>query len=116
MTKKERDAENLRALRAKSNAGRTLTRYERNELHRIEQDERLQHRIERKKSKMNNSCLGKIHRVLKPFEVVFGFVFLLISLLMMVSLTITKYVVRYFFIYINSAEKCILHENTILHL
>ena len=82
----------MNALRTKSNSGRNLSRYERNELRRLEQDERLQHRIDRKKSRMKNNCLGKVQRVLKPFEVVFGFAFLAISLLMMVSLTITKYV------------------------
>lgn len=90
MTRKEKDEENARALRAKSRAGRNLTRFERNELKRIEQDERLRHRINRKKKKMKSSVCGKIAKVLKPFEVVFGFLFLAISLLMMISLTITR--------------------------
>lgn len=92
MSKKERDEENARALRAKSRAGRNLTRFERNELRRIEQDEQLQHRINRRKKKMQDGYCGKIAKVLKPFEVVFGCLFLAISLLMMVSLTITRYI------------------------
>jgi len=90
VTKKERDADKLNALRTKSNSGRNLSRYERNELRRLEQDERIQHRVDRKKSRMKNNCLGKAQRILKPFEVVFGFAFLAISLLMMISLTITN--------------------------
>lgn len=90
VSKKERDADKLTALRTKSSTGRNLSRYERNELRRLEQDERLQQRIDRKKTKTKSSWLGKVHRVLKPFEVVFGVAFLAISMLMMISLTITK--------------------------
>lgn len=90
LSRRERDEERARALRAKSRGGRNLTRYERNELRRIEQDEQLQHKINRKKRRMATSCVGKLSRILKPFEVVFGFGFLAISLLMMVSLTITN--------------------------
>ena len=97
VTKKERDADKLNTLRTKSSSGRNLSRYERNELRRLEQDERLQQRIDRKKSKTKSSWLGKVHRVFKPFEVVFGVVFLAISLLMMISLTITKSVISFLF-------------------
>lgn len=90
LTRKERDEEKARVLRAKSRAGRNLTRFERNELRRIEQDEQLQHRIDRKKSKMSKSLCGKVATILKPFEVVFGFAFLGVSLLIMISLTITS--------------------------
>ncbi|XP_057313979.1 probable lysosomal cobalamin transporter [Hydractinia symbiolongicarpus] len=90
LTKRERDDEKARMLRAKSRAGRNLTRFERNELRRIEQDENLRHRLERKKIKGESSCCGKILLMLKPFQVVFGIVFLSISLLIMISLTITS--------------------------
>lgn len=90
LTKRERDDEKARMLRAKSRAGRNLTRFERNELRRIEQDENLRHRLERKKENSESSCCGRILLMLKPFQVVFGIVFLLISLLIMISLTITS--------------------------
>lgn len=90
LSKKEKDEENARILRSKARAGRTLSRFERNELRRIEQDERLQHKIERKKEKMTRSCCGKILLFLKPFEVVFGIFFMALALLLVTSLTITR--------------------------
>ena len=90
LTKHERNEERARRLRAKASGGRSLTRWERRQLHQIEEEERLQRRIERREKRSRNSICGKLMRALKPFEVVFGVVFLLISLLIMTSLIITK--------------------------
>lgn len=91
LTRKERDDEKARALRAKSRAGRNLTRFERNEMKRIEEDERLQTRLQRKKEKLRKTTCGKIFlSIFKPFEVVFGVVLLVLSLVMISSLIITS--------------------------
>lgn len=90
LTKKERNEERGRMLRAKANAGRTLTRWEKNQLRKIEEDERLQRRIERSNRDSKRGCCGKLAAILKPFRVFFGVLFLLISLLIVVSLLITS--------------------------
>ena len=90
LSRRERDQERARMIRAKQNSGRNLTRFERNELHRIEANERLDERVARRKNKMKRNCCGRILLFLKPFEVVFGFAFLGISLLIMASLTVTS--------------------------
>ena len=81
-------------LRSKANSGRNLTRWERNQLRRIEEGERLRRRIERQQRNSSKNLCGKIALFLSPFKVLFGFVFLAISLLIISSIIITR-LVRY---------------------
>ncbi|XP_065668272.1 probable lysosomal cobalamin transporter isoform X2 [Hydra vulgaris] len=90
LTRKEKDKEKANMLRAKIKAKVSLTRFERNEMRRIEQDELLQNRIDRKKTTMEKGIFHKFLQILKPFQVLFGVFFLFISLLIMISLTITS--------------------------
>ena len=91
LNRRQRDEERARMLRAKANSGRTLTRWERNQLRKIEEAERLRRRLERQKRNAGRSCCGKISLMLRPFRVLFGIIFLLISLLIMISVIITRY-------------------------
>eukprot|EP00112_Aurelia_sp_Birch-Aquarium-sp1_P004805 Seg1545.2_Seg1545.9 transcript_id=Seg1545.2_Seg1545.9/GoldUCD/mRNA.D3Y31 product="putative lysosomal cobalamin transporter" protein_id=Seg1545.2_Seg1545.9/GoldUCD/D3Y31 len=90
LNRRQRDEERARMLRAKANSGRTLTRWERNQLRKIEEAERLRRRLERQKKNAGRSCCGKISLMLRPFRVFFGIIFLLISLLIMISVIITS--------------------------
>eukprot|EP00794_Sanderia_malayensis_P004619 gene4619-5226_t len=89
LTTRERNEERTRMLRAKANSGRTLTRWERNQLRRLEEDERLRRRVDRLK-KGSTGCCGKIALALAPFRFLFGILFLLLSLLIVISMLITS--------------------------
>ena len=59
-------------------------------MRRIEEEERLLVRIERKKERMKKSKCGKVLLLLKPVEVVLGLLLFVLSGLMIASLLITK--------------------------
>ena len=80
-------------LRGKANSGKSLTRWERNQLRRIEESERLRRRIERQQQHSSRNICGKIALLLRPFKFVFGLLFLVISLLIITSIIITRFVV-----------------------
>lgn len=77
-------------MRAKSRSGKNLSRFERKEMRRIEEEEKLLVRIERKKERMKKSKCGKILLLLKPVKVVLGLLLFVLSGLMIASLLITK--------------------------
>ena len=93
LSQRERDEERARMLRSKANSGRELTRWERNQLRRIEESERLRRRIERQQRNASKNICGKIALLLSPFKAVFGLLFLAISLLITVSVIVTRLVV-----------------------
>jgi len=90
LSQRERDEERARMLRGKANSGKSLTRWERNQLRRIEENERLRRRIERQQQHSSRNICGKIALLLRPFKFVFGLIFLLISLLIITSVIITS--------------------------
>ncbi|XP_065062032.1 probable lysosomal cobalamin transporter [Rhopilema esculentum] len=90
LSRRERDETRARMLRAKANSGRNLTRWERNQLRRIEEDERLRRRNERRRRNAKNSICGKISLILAPFRALFGVLMLLLSLLIMTAIVITS--------------------------
>ena len=59
-------------------------------MRRIEEEEKLLVRIERKKERMKKSKCGKILLLLKPVKVVLGLLLFVLSVLMIASLLITK--------------------------
>ena len=90
LSRRERDETRARMLRAKANSGRNLTRWERNQLRRIEEDERLRRRNERRRQNAKNSICGKISLILAPCRALFGVLLLLLSLLIMTAIVITR--------------------------
>lgn len=91
LSQRERDEERARILRSKANSGKNLTRWERNQLRKIEENERLRRRIERQERTSAKTVCGKLSKLLKPFKFVLGFILLPISLLIMASILVTRY-------------------------
>ena len=84
--------ERARMIRARHSAGRTMSRRDERLLSRLEGEERVLVRRERHLQAANLSWLNKCLKCCRPFEFVFGILFLLFGLLIFVSLLLTRYV------------------------
>lgn len=84
--------ERARMIRARHSAGRTMSRRDQRLLSRLEGEERVLVRRERHLQAANLSWLNKCLKCCRPFEFVFGILFLLFGLLIFVSLLLTRYV------------------------
>jgi LMBR1 domain-containing protein 1 len=60
------------------------------EFDRLEDDEEVMSRRERHLEAAEKSCLNKCFIVCRPFQVIFGIVFILIAALIFISLLLTK--------------------------
>lgn len=81
--------ERARMIRAKYMDGRPMTGRDRRALERLEGEEKLLIRRERHLQAANLGWLNKCLKCCRPFEVVFGVIFLLLGLLIIVSLFLT---------------------------
>lgn len=82
--------ERARMIRARHSAGRTMSRRDQRLLSRLEGEERVLVRRERHLQAANLSWLNKCLKCCRPFEFVFGILFLLFGLLIFVSLLLTS--------------------------
>ncbi|XP_029199199.2 probable lysosomal cobalamin transporter [Acropora millepora] len=82
--------ERARMIRARHSAGRTMSRRDERLLSRLEGEERVLVRRERHLQAANLSWLNKCLKCCRPFEFVFGILFLLFGLLIFVSLLLTS--------------------------
>ncbi|XP_015757739.1 PREDICTED: probable lysosomal cobalamin transporter [Acropora digitifera] len=82
--------ERARMIRARHSAGRTMSRRDERLLSRLEGEERVLIRRERHLQAANLSWLNKCLKCCRPFEFVFGILFLLFGLLIFVSLLLTS--------------------------
>lgn len=84
--------ERARMIRARHSDGRTMSRRDQRLLSQLEGEERVLIRRERHLQAANLSWLNKCLKCCRPFEMVFGILFLLFGLLIFVSLLLTRYV------------------------
>ena len=84
--------ERARRIRARHSDGRTMSRRDQRLLSRLEGEERVLCRRERHLQAANLSWLNKCLKCCRPFEMVFGILFLLFGFLIFVSLLLTRYV------------------------
>jgi len=82
--------ERARMIRARHSASRTMSRRDQRLLSRLEGEERVLVRRERHLQAANLSWLNKCLKCCRPFEFVFGILFLLFGLLIFVSLLLTS--------------------------
>lgn len=82
--------ERARMIRARHSASRTMSRRDQRLLSRLEGEERVLVRRERHLQAVNLSWLNKCLKCCRPFEFVFGILFLLFGLLIFVSLLLTS--------------------------
>ena len=84
--------ERARMIRARHSDGHTMSRRDQRLLSRLQGEERVLARRERHLAAANLSWLNKCLKCCRPFEMVFGILFLLFGLLIFVSLFLTRYV------------------------